>query len=165
MVRLFCVLSLVLGVSRTARAEDSCATVMAQVCPASRGDLEPFACVRAHEAEISRACPGDADALLAKAREIGADCEGDVARLCKGVAPGGGRIVTCLRNNESQLSQACQGKFNEWRLARMELQSACSREIGSLCGTVPAGAGRVWTCLRAHEQELGSDCRSAVQKF
>jgi hypothetical protein len=164
LVRHMCLVVLLLGSSSVARGQDACAAEVARVCPASRGDVLLLPCLRDHEAEISKACPGDADALLAKAKEI-ADCDSDVGKLCKGVEAGGGRIVTCLRNNESFLSQSCQGSFNEWRQKRMELQSACSREIGSLCGTVPEGGGRIFTCLKAHEQDLGSDCRSAVKKL
>ncbi len=165
MVRSACFAALLLGIAPGVHAEDACSAEVARVCPASRGDLLLMDCMRAHEAEISKACPGDADAVLAKAKEMGAECDGDVAKVCKGVEPGGGRIAACLRNNESFLSQSCQGAFNEWRLKRNELRAACSKEIGSVCGTVPEGAGRIWTCLKKHEADLGSDCRSALQKL
>jgi hypothetical protein len=34
-------------------------------------------------------------------------CKPDVDRLCPGIQPGGGRIMACLKQNEAQLSAAC----------------------------------------------------------
>lgn len=36
------------------------------------------------------------------------ECSADVEKLCQGVQPGGGRIASCLRQNESQLSAPCK---------------------------------------------------------
>jgi hypothetical protein len=147
------------------RAEDPCAAEVSRVCPRSRGDLDTLACLRQHEAEISGACKGDLEAVLAKARSISADCEGDVYRLCKDVPPGEGRVAACLKSKESQLSQACQSAFNDWRVQNMELTAACSGDVGRFCKTVPPGGGRIWVCLKGKLPELTSDCRAAVQKL
>jgi Golgi apparatus protein 1 len=148
-----------------ARAEDPCAAEVHRLCPRSRGDVETLSCLRANERELSRACKGDLDAVLAKARAIGAACEGDVYKLCKDVAPGEGRVAACLKAHEGELSQGCQGAFNTWRLARMELTAACAGDVGRFCRDVPEGGGRIWTCLKEHLPELTSDCRSAVNKL
>jgi Golgi apparatus protein 1 len=165
LLRHLCLTALLLAASANVRGDDACSTEVARLCPKSRGDLLLLSCLRTHEAEISRACKGDADALLATEREIAAECDGDASRLCTGVAPGQGRIVACLQNNESLLSQGCQSAFNEWRLRRMRLTSACAGDIGKLCQSVPEGGGRIWTCLRSHEQELTSDCLSALRRL
>jgi hypothetical protein len=149
----------------TARAEDPCAAEVARLCPRSRGDLLLVGCLRSHEQELSQACKGDLDAVLAKAKAISAHCEGDVHRLCKDVEPGEGRVAACLKDHESELSQGCQGAFNAWRLKRMEFTAACAGDVGRLCRDVPEGAGRVWTCLKEKERELGSDCRAAMKKL
>jgi hypothetical protein len=41
----------------------------------------------------------------AAAREA---CGDDVRRLCRDVAPGGGRLVQCLRKHQADLSPACR---------------------------------------------------------
>jgi len=37
-----------------------------------------------------------------------AACEADIKQYCASVAPGDGRIVKCLRDNEARLSPACK---------------------------------------------------------
>jgi hypothetical protein len=34
-------------------------------------------------------------------------CKSDVARLCPGVEPGGGRIVACLKEHKMEMSVGC----------------------------------------------------------
>jgi len=34
-------------------------------------------------------------------------CKQDIARLCHGVAPGGGRILGCLKQHENEVSIGC----------------------------------------------------------
>ena len=34
-------------------------------------------------------------------------CKSDIQRLCKGVAPGGGRILECLKKNEKNMTVGC----------------------------------------------------------
>lgn len=165
MVRYILVAFSLLTLSPEARGEDPCAAEVARLCPRSRGDLVLLGCLRSHEQELSQACKGDLDAVLAKAREIGADCEGDVYKLCREVKPGEGRVATCLKENESFLSSSCQSAFNEWRLKRMELMSACAGDVGRLCQTVPEGGGRIWRCLKERAADLTSECRSALQKL
>jgi len=165
LVRRLFVTALLFAAAVAARGEDACTAAVARLCPASRGDLLLLGCLRAHEAEISRACPGDLDAVLAKAQEIGESCDGDVAKLCPNVQAGGGRVVACLQANESNLSQGCQAAFNEWRLMRMRLVAACAGDIGKFCRMVPEGGGRIFSCLKAHEGDLSSDCRTAMEKL
>lgn len=34
-------------------------------------------------------------------------CKADAARLCPGVAPGGGRLIGCLKQHENEVSVGC----------------------------------------------------------
>jgi hypothetical protein len=51
-----------------------------------------------------------AGGLLAPAHHARAEqpCRPDAQKLCHGVQPGGGRIVACLKQHESELSPQCQ---------------------------------------------------------
>jgi hypothetical protein len=35
-------------------------------------------------------------------------CQGDFGKYCKGVQPGGGRIIACLSKHEDKLTAACR---------------------------------------------------------
>ena len=39
--------------------------------------------------------------------KIARECKADLERLCKGLRPGGRRVVGCLREKMSELSPAC----------------------------------------------------------
>jgi hypothetical protein len=43
----------------------------------------------------------------AKAADPLAYCKADVARLCPGVAPGGGRLIECLKQHENEVTVGC----------------------------------------------------------
>jgi hypothetical protein len=40
--------------------------------------------------------------------EVRAACEADVTKLCAGVQPGGGRIMQCLAQHKTEVSDACK---------------------------------------------------------
>lgn len=42
-------------------------------------------------------------------------CKADIEKLCPGVAPGGGRIIACLKQNKAQVSDACQTALEKLR--------------------------------------------------
>jgi len=46
-------------------------------------------------------------------------CKEDVARLCPGVAPGGGRIIGCLKQHQNEVSIGC-GKELKAMKAKMK---------------------------------------------
>jgi hypothetical protein len=45
-------------------------------------------------------------------------CRADVAALCSGVQPGGGRIALCLRDNRERIRPACRDTLAKVRAAR-----------------------------------------------
>jgi hypothetical protein len=45
-------------------------------------------------------------------------CKADVARLCRGVQPGGGRIIGCLKAHKEEMSIGC-GKALQAMKAKM----------------------------------------------
>lgn len=79
------------------------------------GRMRVLACIYAHQDKLSANClqsfynnaPNFERGLLSTTR-VGAACQADIQTHCANVAPGGGGIVACLRNAESQLSSACQ---------------------------------------------------------
>jgi hypothetical protein len=80
-------------------------------------------------------------------------CRADAQKLCAGVAPGGGRVVACLRANEAQLSADCK--------AQLGVAEACAAELKRLCPQA-AGEGSLRQCARARRDEISAGCRAAV---
>jgi hypothetical protein len=50
------------------------------------------------------ALPGS---VLAASADALSYCKADVARLCPGVEPGGGRIIGCLKQHKMEVSVGC----------------------------------------------------------
>jgi hypothetical protein len=47
-------------------------------------------------------------APVAVPAEVRSACEADVAKLCAGVQPGGGRIMQCLAQHKTEVSDNCK---------------------------------------------------------
>ncbi|MBV8919871.1 hypothetical protein [Bradyrhizobium sp.] len=54
---------------------------------------------------VAFAATAPAQNLTAEQR---AACQGDYSRYCKGVKPGGGRIIACLNKQGDKVSEACR---------------------------------------------------------
>lgn len=53
------------------------------------------------------------DGMKAKARRLASTCRSDYDRLCKGVMPGGGRVVACLAEKADSLTPDCKAALPE----------------------------------------------------
>jgi Cysteine rich repeat len=42
-------------------------------------------------------------------------CKADVATLCPGLQPGGGRIASCLKQNQEKVSPGCKDAMSKMR--------------------------------------------------
>ena len=49
---------------------------------------------------------------ISQMREIKSACKADVKTYCGSVEPGGGRLVVCLKDNESKISAQCNQKID-----------------------------------------------------
>jgi len=54
---------------------------------------------------VAFAATAQAQNLTAEQRTA---CRGDYSKYCKGVAPGGGRIIACLNKQGNKISEACR---------------------------------------------------------
>ncbi len=90
------------------RREGPCAADVKKFC----GDVQPgqggiAKCMKAHDAELSPACREGMKARAEKAERVREECKPDVEKFCQGIAPGGGRIRSCLRARQADLNPAC----------------------------------------------------------
>ncbi len=103
-------------------------------------------------------------AAAAPAEESGRPCADDAAKLCKGVQPGEGRIVQCLREHKDQLSPACKENIAKAKAKIEEVKEACDEDTKKLCKDVQPGGGRIVQCLKQHEGELSQACKEHMTK-
>jgi Cysteine rich repeat len=89
-------------------------------------------------------------------------CADDVAKFCKDVKPGGGRLAKCLKEHEKELSAACRAHQAEVRTKVKEAFQACHDEVSQFCKDVKPGGGRIVKCLSEHEAELSAECREKL---
>ena len=65
-------------------------------------------------------------------------------------SPGGGRVMACLKDKQSELSPACQ--------AALPVMERCAQEVKSACGA--AGKRGMRECLRSQSDKISPECRS-----
>lgn len=101
------------GEAAPSGAAQACKADIQRYCAQSSGK-QAFECLLDHQQDISDGCY---DALKRRmqsgqgdqgnASPAGQACRQDAQQFCKGVQPGGGRIVNCLLDHQKDLSDAC----------------------------------------------------------
>jgi hypothetical protein len=91
-------------------------------------------------------------------------CAEDVAKYCKDVQPGEGRIIKCLKEHDKDLSPACREKGAEMQQKMNDLRKACEGDVQKLCKGVQPGEGGILKCLKEHEKSLSPDCSATMEK-
>jgi hypothetical protein len=89
-------------------------------------------------------------------------CSKDIAKFCKDVQKGGGRIADCLKQHENDLSAACKeriAKREEKRKKSSEISQGCKADVAKLCKDVKPGGGRIRKCLKEHQAQLSAQCK------
>jgi hypothetical protein len=65
-------------------------------------------CLKKHRSDLSESCKSFLKNMKAAAENARDACKDDAAKLCGDVKPGRGRIAICLKEHESELSDACK---------------------------------------------------------
>jgi len=84
-------------------------------------------------------------------------CAADIKKSCANVEPGGGRIATCVKENLTNLSDACKRRFAEVAAA----VNACRADAEKQCSTVTRYIQKV-ACIKDALTNLGDDCKAAT---
>ncbi|MBI3546869.1 MAG: hypothetical protein HY081_09825 [Gammaproteobacteria bacterium] len=101
-----------------AESSKACAEDIKKFC----GDVKPgkgqmHHCMAQHESELSPACKAEKQEMKAKAEKFHAACKGDVDKFCKDMKPGGGRMLSCLKRNQADLSDTCREQMQQAKAA------------------------------------------------
>jgi hypothetical protein len=111
------------GIATDVRAQGSIDIEKAYKQGACSNDLKKFcARVKPGEARIAKCmadkfrqlepgCQATVQAALDKRSSMAKACKADTEKFCKGIRPAEGRILSCLKGRESDLSPACTAEF------------------------------------------------------
>src|SRR5439155_1062155 len=95
-------------------------------------------------------------------------CKEDMKKFCADVKPGEGRLKECMKQHQSELSQACKDNMAEakenFKEKREEVKEACKQDIQQYCANVTPGEGREMHCLKAYEDKLSAGCKEKMPK-
>ena len=89
-------------------------------------------------------------------------CSEEIAQYCKGVKPGGGRILACLKEHEKDLTPSCREKVAGIEKRLEEAKLICAKDMEKFCKGIEPGEGRIAKCLNEHIEEISPDCRGQV---
>lgn len=93
-------------------------------------------------------------------------CKADVEKFCKGVEPGEGRIIKCLKEHQAELSPTCQAKATEKKEEMKEkmatVKADCKDDVAKFCKGVKEGEGRIMNCLKDKAADLSPKCKEDV---
>ena len=85
-------------------------------------------------------------------------CEKDIAKFCKSIEPGDGRILRCLKLKEENLTPLCKKQLTRIEKAVEEVQNACADDYAIFCSSLLPGQGRIAACLEKSEKILTPKC-------
>jgi len=103
---------------------EGCKTELEKYCKeVTPGKGRVLSCLYAYEDKLSGRCEYALyDAAAQLERAVGAltyvanECEADLQKHCADLKPGGGRLATCLKKNEAQLTDRCQQAMKDINL-------------------------------------------------
>ena len=101
--------------------------------------------------------------LIVSQLAYGEACSKDIEKYCKDVRPGGGRIQTCLKEHQKELSGECKQKNDKHAQSREEISDQCKDDVKKFCNDAPGGKGRKLVCLNENANKLSQGCRSAIK--
>ncbi|MBI4057045.1 MAG: hypothetical protein HY399_05795 [Elusimicrobia bacterium] len=137
---------------RMEEVREACQADVKKFCQGIQpGEGRLAGCLKQHEAELSESCRKEGAKIKAKREKIRERleefkgvCGPDVEKFCKGVQPGEGRIIRCLKEHESELSESCRkekrtpGAVGKHKGESCEEEEPC-RKDGSKFPASPAG--------------------------
>jgi Cysteine rich repeat len=91
----------------------ACKADVERLCPGAQpGHGRVMRCLRDKEDQVSAECKAHIEEMRQRFQAAAEACKPDVEKFCQDVQPGGGRIIQCLRQHETELSDACKAQHH-----------------------------------------------------
>jgi hypothetical protein len=92
-------------------------------------------------------------------------CKKDIAKFCKNIEPGEGRILRCLTLSEEDLTPVCRKQIDRTKMAVDEVQNVCADDYAIFCSSVLPGQGRSLACLEKNKKLLTPKCKVGLSEI
>jgi hypothetical protein len=86
-------------------------------------------------------------------------CKKDIAKFCKNIEPGEGRLLKCLELSKKDLTPPCKKELTRIEKAVEEVQNACADDYAIFCSSLLPGQGRIAACLEKNQKILTPKCK------
>jgi len=107
-------------------------------------------------------------ALFTTGIAVGAEgkgpCAADGKKFCSNVQPGDGRIYKCMMSHKAELSPACGDAMKAVNEKFDRFAKACKSDTEKFCKSIPAGDGRILSCLKGRESDLDKACAAEFKR-
>ena len=94
--------------------------------------------------------------------QVQTPCNETMAKYCKDVIPGNGRIMKCLNDHRDDQSIVCKDWIEEQQKNMQELMATCPEDIARWCRNTSPDKLSVYFCLLDNYVSLRMDCRSKL---
>jgi hypothetical protein len=94
----------------------------------------------------------------------GVPCQDDATKFCANVPAGNGRIQTCLKAHEKNLSPACRKAVDGLRQDMQRFAAICVFDMQRFCSDTPPGGMRMLKCLETNHDDLSPNCQAQFDK-
>jgi len=106
-------------------------------------------------------------------QSLALNCGSDINQFCSAITLGGGRVVACLFAHNDKITGQCTYAMYEASdrltatmaaLRHLAKTTSCRSDLRQYCKGVPAGGGRLYSCLRSNRATLTDGCRAVLPK-
>jgi len=142
--------------------DEACKADIEKLCK----DVQPgeggiMQCLKEHQAELSAPCKAAGEKMRAGKEAMKEACKADFDTLCKGVEPGEGRLIKCLKENEAKLSETCKSVMAKEK-EKMMKNNPCAADEEKFCKESKGKDRRA--CMMAHEKDFSEACKANIAK-
>ena len=96
----------------SAYKQGPCSEDLKRFCARTKvGDGRVAKCMADNFRQLRPSCQAMVQSALDKQGKMATACKADAQKYCKGIRPGEGRVLSCLKGRESDLSPACAAEF------------------------------------------------------